>query len=47
MKSVITIGVIKSKKERSVAQKIHELTRNVRLVFDYLWMTSNACRKTD
>jgi predicted transposase YbfD/YdcC len=38
------IGVIKSKKVRSVAQKMRELTRNVRLVFDYLQMTSNACR---
>lgn len=38
------IGVIKSKKVRSVAQKMRELTRNVRLVFDYLRMTSNACR---
>ena len=39
------IGIIKSKKVRSVAQKMRELTRNVRLVFDYLRMTSNACRK--
>ena len=38
------IGVIKSKKVHSVAQKMRELTRNVRLVFDYLRMTSNACR---
>jgi predicted transposase YbfD/YdcC len=38
------IGVIKSKKVRSVAQKMRELTRNVRLVFDYLRMTLNACR---
>mgnify|MGYP003394080146 CR=1 FL=1 len=38
------VGVIKSKKVRSVAQKMRELTRNVRLVFDYLRMTSNACR---
>jgi len=30
------IGVIKSKKVSSVAQKMRELTRNVRLVFDYL-----------
>ncbi len=38
------VGVIKSKKVLSVAQKMRELTRNVRLVFDYLRMTSNACR---
>jgi len=37
------IGVIKSKKIRSVAQKMRELTRNVRLVFDYLRMTANSC----
>jgi predicted transposase YbfD/YdcC len=37
------IGVIKSKGARSVAQKMRELTRNVRLVFDYLRMTENSC----
>ena len=37
------IGIIKSKNVCSVAQKMRELTRNVRLVFDYLRMTSNAC----
>jgi predicted transposase YbfD/YdcC len=37
------IGVIKSKNVRSVAQKMRELTRNVRLVFDYLRMTENSC----
>jgi hypothetical protein len=37
------IGVIKSKGVRSVAQKMRELTRNVRLVFDYLRMTKNGC----
>jgi len=37
------IGVIKSKKVRSVAQKMRELTSNVRLVFDYLRMTTNSC----
>lgn len=37
------IGVIKSKNVRSVAQKMRELTRNVRLVFDYLRMTKNSC----
>jgi len=38
------IGVIKSKGVRSVAQKMRELTRNVRLVFDYLRMTTNSCK---
>jgi len=37
------IGVIKSRGARSVAQKMRHLTRNVRLVFDYLRMTENAC----
>ncbi len=37
------IGVIKSKGVRSVAQKMRELTRNVRLIFDYLRMTENSC----
>jgi predicted transposase YbfD/YdcC len=39
------IGVIKSKGVRSVAQKMRELTRNVRLVFDYLKMTKNSCTR--
>lgn len=41
------IGVIKSQGARSVAQKMRQLTRNVRLVFDYLRMTENtwACRR--
>jgi predicted transposase YbfD/YdcC len=37
------IGVIKSKPLISVAQKMRQLTRNVRLVFDYLRMTKNSC----
>jgi predicted transposase YbfD/YdcC len=37
------VGVIKSKGVRSVAQKMRELTRNVRLVLDYLRMTKNTC----
>jgi len=37
------IGVIKSRGARSVAQKMRQLTRNVRLVFDYLRMTENSC----
>jgi predicted transposase YbfD/YdcC len=36
------IGVIKSHGARSVAQKMRQLTRNVRLVFDYLRMTENS-----
>jgi predicted transposase YbfD/YdcC len=36
------IGLIKSKGVRSVAQKMRQLTRNVRLVFDYLRMTKNS-----
>ena len=37
------IGVIKSRGARSVAQKMRQLTRNVRLVFDYLRMSGNSC----
>jgi len=37
------IGVIKSHGAPSVAQKMRQLTRNVRLVFDYLRMTENSC----
>ena len=37
------IGVIKARGARSVAQKMRQLTRNVRWVFDYLRMTENAC----
>lgn len=37
------IGVLKSKGVRSVAQKMRELNRNVRAVFDCLRMTQNAC----
>jgi predicted transposase YbfD/YdcC len=37
------IGLIKSKGVNNVAQKMRELTRNVRLVFDYLKMTKNSC----
>jgi predicted transposase YbfD/YdcC len=37
------IGIIKAQKVRSVARKMRELTRNVRLVFDYLRMTENSC----
>ncbi len=37
------IGAIKSKGVRSVAQKMRQLNRNTRLVFDYLRMTTNSC----
>jgi hypothetical protein len=37
------IEVIKSKGAASVAQKMRQLTRNVRMVFDYLRMTENSC----
>ena len=37
------ISIIKLKGVRSVAQKMRQLTRNVRLVFDYLRMTENSC----
>jgi hypothetical protein len=38
------VGLIKSKGVPSVAQKMHELTMNTRMVFDYLKMTRNTCR---
>jgi predicted transposase YbfD/YdcC len=37
------ISIIKSKKGRSVAQKMRQLMGNLRLVFDYLRMTENSC----
>jgi predicted transposase YbfD/YdcC len=37
------IGVIKSRGAGSVAQKMRQLARSVRLVFDYLRMTENSC----
>jgi predicted transposase YbfD/YdcC len=37
------IGILKSKGVPGVAQKMRQLTRNVRLVFDYLRMTKNSC----
>lgn len=36
------VGLMKSKGVRNVAQKIRQLQRNTRLVFDYLRMTNNA-----
>lgn len=37
------IGLIKSKGVKNVAQKMRQLNRNTRLVFDYLRMTANSC----
>jgi predicted transposase YbfD/YdcC len=37
------IGLIKSKGAKNVAQKMRQLNKNTRLVFDYLRMTSNSC----
>jgi predicted transposase YbfD/YdcC len=37
------VGLIKSKGVSSVAQKMRQLTLNVRLVFDCLRMTKNSC----
>ena len=36
------IGLIKSKGAKNVAQKIRQLNKNTRLVFDYLRMTANS-----
>jgi len=36
------VGLIKSKGVRSVPQKMRQLMRNVRMVFDYLRMTQNS-----
>lgn len=40
------IGIIKAKGVRSVAQKMRQLTQNVRAVFDYLRMTQNSVPRT-
>jgi predicted transposase YbfD/YdcC len=37
------VGILKSKGGRSVAQKMSQLHRNTRLVFDYLRMSKNSC----
>jgi predicted transposase YbfD/YdcC len=37
------IGIIKAKGMRNVSQKMRQLMRNIRLVFDYLRMTENSC----
>jgi hypothetical protein len=38
-----SVSLIKATDARSVAQKMRQLARNVRLVFDYLKMTKNSC----
>lgn len=40
------IGIIKAKGVRSVAQKMRQLTQDVRAVFDYLRMTKNSVPRT-
>ena len=40
------IGIIKAKGVRSVAQKMRQLTLDVRAVFDYLRMTKNSVPQT-
>lgn len=40
------VGIIKAKGVRSVAQKMRQLTQNVRAVFDYLKMTKNSVPQT-
>lgn len=37
------VGIIKSKSVDSVAEKMRQLHRNTRLVFDYLRMSKNTC----
>jgi predicted transposase YbfD/YdcC len=37
------VGVLKSKGVSNVAQKMRQLSWNVRIVFDYLRMTENSC----
>lgn len=38
-----SIGIIKAKGVRNVAQKMRKLAQNIRMVFDYLRMTKNSC----
>ena len=40
------VSIIKSKKVESVAQRMRDLNKNIRAVFDYLKMTKNSCQKT-
>ena len=37
------VGLIKSKGVKNVAQKMRQLNKNTRLVFDYLRMSKNSC----
>lgn len=39
------IGIIKSKNVPNVAQKMRQLTTNIRAVLDYLRMTNNSCAR--
>ena len=41
--SRFAIGLIKSKGVKNVAQKMRQLNKNTRSVFDYLRMTANSC----
>ena len=41
----LAVSLIKSKKVRSVAQKMRRLTMRARSVFDYLHMTHNSCTR--
>ena len=41
-----SVGLIKSKGVRSVAQKMRQLTQNIRAVFEYLRMTNNSMPRT-
>lgn len=40
------ISIIKSKNVRGVPQKMRQITRNIRSVFDYLHMTKNSLIQT-
>jgi len=41
------VGAIKSKGVSNVAQKMRQLNKNMRSVFDYLRMTKNSCAHRD
>ncbi|MDO8700379.1 MAG: hypothetical protein Q7J56_01860 [Deltaproteobacteria bacterium] len=43
----IAAGAIKPKGASNVAQKMRQLNKNMRLVFDYLRMTKNSCALRD
>ena len=42
-KLMFAVGLIKSKTQLDIAQKMRRLNRSNRLVFDYLRMTENSC----